>query len=57
MADLENDGEAQLLIQLALSMLTDEDCSALLGDLDHPDPDAQYLIAERLERIRRPDAE
>jgi len=51
MTDLENDNEAQFLVELALTMLTDEASAAHLSGLDHPDPGASFWIKERLKRI------
>ena len=57
MTELEVEYEPQLLVELALSMLTDEACIDLLRDLDHPDHNARHEIADRLKQIGTPAAE
>lgn len=55
--DLEIDYEPALLVELALSMLTDEACIARVKDLDHPDHNARFEITDRLKQIGTPAAE
>ena len=57
MTELEEEYEAQLLVELALSMLTDEACIDLLRGLNHPDSNARFVIKDRLQEIGTPAAE
>lgn len=56
-SELEIEYEPQLLMALALSMMTDEACLARVRDLDHPDHNARYEISARLKSIGTPAAE
>lgn len=57
MTELEDEYEAELLVELALSMLTDEACIELLAELRHPDHNARFVIKDRLEEIGTPAAQ
>ena len=55
--DLEVEDEPALLVQLALSMLTDEECVSALGEADHPYHNARFLMTARLRQIGTPAAQ
>lgn len=48
--------EPALMIELAMSMMTDDDCVSVIGDINHPDHNARHEITYRYKRIGTPAA-